>query len=173
MRTLLNFTDECQLIVLRLDAVMSVSFFYRSWPDQFRDPKVHAVFSANLRPDASEPHTITIRALTALFDNESLPPTERNGLPASDVHDRDRIDALLVSRYLHSLRDIATSQGPSAVEAVKLLAVISTEGLMPPQELYHTWVSLEISTNLDVRCIATKQQQEMYRRYGRLLQPSA
>ena len=27
MRTLLNFTDECQLIVLRLDAVMSVSFF--------------------------------------------------------------------------------------------------------------------------------------------------
>ncbi len=42
---------------------------------------------------------------------------------------------------------------------------------MPPQELYHTWVSLGISTNLDVRCIATKQQQEMYRRYGRLLQP--
>jgi len=131
MRTLLNFTDECQLIVLRLDAVMSVSFFCRSWPDQFRNSEVHAVFSANLRPDASEPHTITIRALTALFDNESLPPTEPNGLPVSDVHDRDRIGALLVSRYLHSLRDIATSQGPSALEAVKLLAVISTEGLVP------------------------------------------
>ncbi len=157
MRTLLNFTDASQPIVLRLDAVMSVSFFCRSWPDQFRDSEVHAVFSANLRPDVSELHTVTIRALTALFGNESLSPTEPNDLPASNVHDRDRIGALLVSRYLHSLRDIASSQNPSALEAVKLHAVISTEGLVSSQELYHIWMSLGISINLDVRCIATKQ----------------
>lgn len=172
MQTLLSFTGECQPTLLRLDAVMSVSFFCRSWPDQFRSSEVHAVFYANLRPDKSELHTITIRALIALYDDEGLPPTEPNSLPASNVHDRDRIGALLVSRYLDSLRDIATtSQGTSALEAAKLLAVISTEGLVRPQELYHTWVSLGISTNLEIRCIATKQQQELYRRHARSLQP--
>ena len=155
---------------LRLDAITSIGSFCRSWPDQFRIPEVHDISGASLMSDRPELHATTIRALSTLLEDRRPATTESAGFPAPETHDRYSIGPFLVLLYLDSLCAIATSsQGRAALEVTKLLAIICAEGLVCPHVLYDTWVSLEISLDLDICGIATEQHQQLYERHGRLL----